>query len=740
MALFITPDATKGVSSAARRLREIHGELERRSFDVRYVGDKGDLHACLIAEMGVCVVVLDSATGGDASGSGSPCGLPGLGGTVSIIREQYPSLPVFVLLRESDAVPETGAARLSGYIPMRGESGARSADRLVEEAVRYQRSALPPFFAALLGYDRTRATSWHTPGHSGGAAFHKSPAGRSYAAHFGVPMLRSDLSVSVAELGSLMERSGPVAEAEANAARVFGADDTFFVLNGNSTANRIVGQYGGLPDERALVDRNCHKSIEHALVLSGVCPDYLIPTRNGFGLVGPVTPAEIRDLSQEPSAYVVLTNSTYDGLCYDARQAASLLGRNCGLVHFDEAWFAHAHFHPLYRGRYGMASEVAELPDAERPSVVATQSTHKMLAALSQCAMIHIRSAPSAPVEPHGFRSTVALHASTSPFYPFIASLDVASAMMDGPQGRLLMEEAISDAIAFRKDVSRARAEGVGMRPGTGWFFDVWQPPGIRDTPVKTLLTDPGSWLLEPGADWHGFDGLEDDWCLLDPTKVTVTCPGVSARGSVWSWGLPAFVVTAFLAARGIVVEKTDPYSFLVLFSVGTTADKPRSLLAALHEFKELYDGAARIRDVLPELARRHPLAYHEGRTLPELCDAMHDQLTRGALGRRLAAAFSELPKQVLTPQQCYRRVQRTTPGLVPLTEACGHMSASMVAVTPPGIPVLMPGELIGARNGPLVSYLRALEAFDLRFPGFIPDTHGITRHPETGAYLLQVL
>ncbi|MFI1581101.1 hypothetical protein [Embleya sp. NPDC020630] len=118
-------------------------------------------------------------------------------------------------------------------------------------------------------------------GRRGGVAFLKSRVGRAFFDYFGEQPFRSDLSISVGELGSLYEHSGPIGAAERNVARIFGADRTYFVLHGDSTANRMVGHYCVTHDEIALVDRNCHKSVLHGLVVSGARPVHLTPTRNG---------------------------------------------------------------------------------------------------------------------------------------------------------------------------------------------------------------------------------------------------------------------------------------------------------------------------------------------------------------------------------------------------------------------------------------------------------------------------
>lgn len=352
-----------------------------------------------------------------------------------------------------------------GYVWLLEDTPDFMAGRIGVAAGQYLDKILPPFFRELRRFDDVQEYSWHTPAHAGGVAFLKSPVGRAWFDYYGERLLRTDSSISVAELGSLFEHSGAVGDAERNAARIFGADMTYFVLHGNSTADRLVCHASIAADELVLVDRNCHKAICHGLTLTGGRPVYLLPTRNGYGLTGPIPPAALtagavaghvrsspfgEGAASPDPIFAVVTNSTYDGLCYDAVRVAELLGGSVPRLHLDEAWFAYARFNPLYARRYGMSVDVGALPDDLRPTVFATQSTHKLLAAMSQSSMVHVKSAPRAPVDHHQFNETFMMHATTSPLYPMIAGLDVAAGMMDGPGGTWLTDEAITEAIRFR--------------------------------------------------------------------------------------------------------------------------------------------------------------------------------------------------------------------------------------------------------------------------------------------------
>ncbi|MEU1662044.1 Orn/Lys/Arg decarboxylase N-terminal domain-containing protein [Streptomyces sparsogenes] len=761
--LFAVREHPGGDSAGAEQLRRIRGEIEGGGLTVRWAGDGADARTVLGTEAGLAAALVDWDLGPRDGADGEPGGAA----VLRHIGRRFQNLPVFLITADENLedLPLWVSETVVGYVWPAEDTAAFIAGRIARAARAYREAVLPPFFKALRRFDDTHEYSWHTPAHSGGVAFLKSPVGRAFHDYFGERLFRSDLSISVEELGSLFEHTGPIGEAEKNAARVFGADLSYFVLHGDSTCDRLVGHFCVTRDEIALVDRNCHKSVLHGLVVSGARPVYLIPTRNGYGLAGPLPPGEIqadtvtariggnplaRGALSPRAQYAVFTNSTYDGLCYDAVQAARSLAASTPRVHFDEAWFAYARFHPLYAGRYGMSVGPDTFPGPDRPTVFATQSTHKLLAALSQSAMVHIRPAPRAPVEHDRFNEVLMMHGTTSPLYPMIASLDVATAMMDGPQGRWLIDEAVTEAVRFRRAMVRIgrRIEAAGDRPA--WFFGVWQPEAVTDpatgerlpfdeAPLELLCTEPSCWELEPGADWHGFPGLGEGYCMLDPLKVTLTCPGIDATGRMAEWGIPARVLTAYLATRNVVVEKTDSYTTLVLFSMGITKGKWGTLLDALMDFKSLYDEDAPLDRVLPELVTAYPARY-TGRTLRELCQEMHDHLREVSLVRLLDTAFQELPEPVAPPQQCYQRLIRGGTERVRLAEAAGRVAAAMVTVTPPGIPVLMPGEGVGGAHGPLLRYLTALESFDRRFPGFRSETHGVTIDPETGDYLIECL
>jgi arginine decarboxylase len=672
-------------------------------------------------------------------------------GVLDAARLRSDHLPVFLMLDHGDATDLSldVLEQAREIVLVLQDTPAFIAGRIDFAWRRYAETLLPPFFGALVEFANTYEYSMHTPGHAGGAAFRKTPVGKAFYDYYGENLFRTDLSVSVAELGSLLDHSGPVADAERNAARIFGADMTFFVLNGTSTANQIVAHSAIVAGDVVLADRNCHKSLNYALAITDAIPVYLRPSRNGYGIIGPIPatalePALIAGaIDAHPLAslakdrapvYAAVTNSTYDGLCYDAREVTRLLGQSVPRIHFDEAWFAYAAFNPLYRDRHAMHATV----DADGPTLYATQSTHKLLAAFSQGSMIHVRSSDRAPVEPARFNEAYMMHASTSPFYPMIAVLDVAAAMMDGPGGATLTGESIHEAIDFRKRIS-SLAAAIDERDGSdGWFFGTWQPEHVRDpmsgveyafadAPDQLLASEPACWTLETDAPWHGFGALPDGFCLLDPIKVTITMPGMDVTGAFAERGIPAQIVTLFLDEQRIEIEKTGDYIMLVLFSIGMTKGKWGTLLDGLLGFKQAYDKNMPLHDVLPKLAAAHPERYGE-LGLADLCDEMHHALRMGRIPALLDSAFDALPEAKLTPADAYRRLVRGRTERLPLAAMAERTASVMVVPYPPGIPILMPGESAGAADGPLLQYLSALESFDKRFPGFEHDIHGVAR------------
>src|SRR6201998_3619289 len=306
------------------------------------------------------------------------------------------------------------------------------------------------------------------------------------------------------------------------------------------------------------------------------------------------------------------------------------------------------------------------------------------------------------------------MHGTTSPFYPMIASLDVATSMMDEPAGPTLMNETIQDAISFRKAMSsvahRLRAED----DSGGWFFRLYQPEHVinfegekqlfEEAEDELLATQPRCWTLKPGESWHGFQeaDIADDYCMLDPTKVTILMPGINAQGVISESGIPAAILTEFLDARRVEIARTGDFTVLVLFSVGTSKGKWGSLLENLFEFKRLYDSDASLEEALPGLVQRFPARYRN-LSLKGLCDEMHGAMIDLDLAGLVNAACDEDFDPVLTPAQTYQKLVRHETERIPFTQMTGRITGVMLVPYPPGIPMSMPGERLGGARAPVI-------------------------------------
>lgn len=666
---------------------------------------------------------------------------------VEDIRKINKRVPVFLMSSKNFAsdIPTHILEKVSDFIYILEDTLDFISGRVQAAITRYRKDILPPMFKALAKFAKVHEYSWHTPGHTGGTAFLKTAVGRDFFNFFGEQIFRSDLSISVGELGSMLDHSGPIGESEKYMAKVFNSSRSYHITNGTSTSNRVVLMASLTRGDICLCDRNCHKSVEHAMTMTGAVPVYLMPTRNQYGIIGPILPENLtasaikENMESNPLLknktgrtviHAIITNSTYDGLCYQTTWVKDLLKESTSRIHFDEAWYGYARFNDMYQNRYAMTFN-PETYGKDEPSIFATQSTHKLLAAFSQASMIHILDGKNA-IEHARFNESLMMHSSTSPFYAIIASNDVSSAMMEA-SGKALTNDAIREAIYFRKTLARIHHEFE--KAGT-WFFNVWQPDMVQNSKTgenvpffeaedEWLATSPECWVLKPGDKWHGFKGLQDDYAMLDPIKVSVTTPGVNDDGTLSDFGIPATLLTAYLDSKGIVVEKTTDFTCLFLFSFGVTKGKWGTLLNALFEFKKAYDYNVLLKLAMPKIYEANPKKYaHMG--LKDLSDDMFETMKKLQTTQALSAAFSELPHIDITPVEAYENLVHNNVESLTLDEMAGKTVATGVVPYPPGIPLLMPGENAGAKDGVFLTYLKALQTFDEKFAEFSHDIHGV--------------
>ncbi|GLS91852.1 arginine decarboxylase [Psychromonas marina] len=661
---------------------------------------------------------------------------------------RHKNIPVFLMAKNSEQVKtidESVMTKVEEFVWMLEDTADFIAGRLIASVARYRSQLLPPFAAALAKYSQLREHSWSAPGHQGGVAFTKLPVGRAFFDFYGENLFRTDMGIERGALGSLLDHTGPVADSEKYAAKVFGSDRSYNVTGGTSASNRTIMQASMIEDEVVICDRNCHKSIEQGLMLTGARPVYLVPTRNQYGIIGPVQAAEMspesiinkieaspltKNLENKTPVYSVLTSCTYDGLCYNAVDAETILGKSSPRVHMDEAWFGYSRFNPIYKDHAAMRTDEASFAE-DAPTVFATHSTHKLLAALSQASYIHIRDGRGAI--PHDqFNQSYMMHASTSPLYAIVASNDIATAMMDGDGGTMLTTDAIKEAVSFRQSVAKAHKR---HSDNNDWFFKPWNAETVvdpatgesfafEDAPSELLVTEQKCWRLDPKAKWHGFNDLQEDWVMLDPVKVSLLTPGMSEEGELQETGIPAEIFTAYASRFGIVPTRTTDFQVMFLFSIGVTKGKWATLINTLLSFKRHYDENAPLTEVLPELVSSNPGRY-ANLGLKDLGDEMFEFIKKHDPGQALNNAYSTIPEPKMTPRKAFQKMVRGDIELVPADKLAGRIAANAVMPYPPGIPMMMSGEMFDETNSPQIEYMLKLGLWDAAFPGFEHEVEG---------------
>jgi len=565
---------------------------------------------------------------------------------VQRITRFRPELDVYILIareEEDDIVDALFAEAVDGYF-YREERDYRGIYRILNAQI--QERARTPFYDQLKNYVWMAKDQWHTPGHSSGESLRGSPWVNDFYDFMGEHVFDADLSVSVPMLDSLMEPKGVISEAQAKAAKAFGAKRTFFATNGTSTANKVIFQTLLAPGEKLILDRNCHKSVHHGVVLSGAHPVYLDSSLNRkYGLYGPVPKKVLLNaIKNHPDAQaLIITSCTYDGLRYDLPPIIEAAHKRGIKVIVDEAWFGFARFHPDFR------------PTAlEAGADYATQSTHKVLSAFSQASMIHVNDPD---FKEHLFRENFNMHTSTSPQYGLIASLDIArkQAVMEGYK---LLSRTLELAAEVRKLINSTRV------------FRVLEVEDLLPAEVRS-------------------DGIR-----LDPTKVTIDISGC---------GYTVEDLQKELFERyNIQVEKSTFNTLTLLLTIGTTRSK-----------------VSRLYDALMRIARQG----HPPRQLvqtPEIPGFTRLRcLPRDAYycGGELLSVFDER-----------ERINH---------KLSGRVCADQIVPYPPGIPVLVPGQLITPKIleylGRLLHSHKSLEMHGVVHEAYLPCIRVLKSAEERG-------
>jgi ornithine decarboxylase len=704
-------------------------------------------------ELNFRTVVIEPPAAADAIRNGADLGAiisadADIQAVVKIRDERGLRMPIFMIsTRDQETLMAPYLQSLDGVIIADVETRDFYKKRLLASVQAYLNSLLTPFFGTLMQYDYEANQSWACPGHQGGQMFMRHPAGRLFFEQMGEAIFRDDICNAMVSLGDLLIHEGPALEAQQSAARVFGADRTYFVLNGTSSSNKVVNTALLRSGDVVLFDRNNHKSNHHgALIIANAVPIYLEGDRNAFGMVGPVDWTALDECTirarikahprlagteawkkERPIRVAIIEQCTYDGTMYNAKQIVDKIGHLCEYIHFDEAWAGFGAFHPLMRSHFAMGLTLT----AEHPGVIATQSTHKQLAGFSQASQIHIRDAHIRDkpfrVNHKRFNEMFMLQASTSPFYPLFSSLDVNAQMHGDAVGRVLWDDAIKLGIEARKAVRR-RLRG---------FVDPFVPDAVEyqdkivkweDVPTDALASDQAFWQLTPGATWHGYRHLGRDAAMVDPTKLMLTTPGINHEtGEYESSGIPATIVAAFLRENNVIPEKNDLNSILFLMTPAIGEGKTAMLLGALEQFKELHETDAAVCRVLPRLSKRYSGRY-TGYALRQLCQEMHDFYRSHNVKelQRLCFRYESFPEQAMDAREATAKLVGGDVEYLPMSCVHNRIAATLALIYPPGIGIIVPGERYDDAAKPMVDYFLVFEEACNRFPGFTYEVQGV--------------
>ena len=599
----------------------------------------------------------------------------------------------------------------------------------------YEALILPPFFKALSDYVGDNNAQFDCPGHQGGQFFAKHPTGRAFYDFFGEHIFRADLCNADVKLGDLLIHEGYAHDAQAHAAAVYNADKTYFVLNGTSSANKVVLNALLTPGDIVLYDRNNHKSICHGgLVMSGATPIYLETARNPFGSIGGILDhcfdeSYIRNLIGEkdpnkakadrPIRLAVIQLGTYDGTIYNARQVVDKIGHLCDYIFFDSAWVGYEQFIPMMKDCSPLLLKLGP----NDPGILVTQSVHKQQAGFSQTSQIHKKDkhikGQDRYVDHKRFNNSFMMHASTSPFYPLFASLDVNAKIHEGELGKQLWRECIEVGIDARKSVLR-RCKYLRPLVPPVVHGKKWEEGNTQE-----MANDVSYFAFEPNAKWHSFKGYGEGQYFIDPCKFQLITPGINVEtGAYEDFGIHANILANYLRENRIIPEKCDLNTILFLMTPAESKAKMDALVNQLVHFEELIDRNAPMEEVLPSIYYSH-LDKYKGYRIRQLCQEMHDFYKDRNVSTLQQRLFSKayFPEYVMNPQEANFEFQRNKGELVPLDEAEGHIALEGALPYPPGVLCVQPGE---RWSRTACDYFLALEEGINQLPGFAPEIQGV--------------
>ncbi|MDR0851472.1 MAG: ornithine decarboxylase [Clostridiales Family XIII bacterium] len=654
---------------------------------------------------------------------------------IDAIYETRFGIPVFVFTENPADVPASVREKIYRLADVQHYTESIISNEIETAASQYEGRMLPPFFESLSDYMELNNLQFDCPGHQSGQYFKKHPAGRYLYEFYGELIFKSDICNSDVAMGDLLIHEGPPSEATKNAAKVFNADETFFILNGTSTSNSVAIGALVTPGDLVLFDRNNHKSVyDAALIKCGGLPVYLETARNPLGFIGGIDEhcfdeGYIRErlaricpdkaTAQRPFRLAAIQLGTYDGTIYNARQVVDKIGHLCDYILFDSAWVGYEQFIPMMRDCSPLLLELT----AEDPGILVTQSVHKQQAGFSQTSYIHKKDNHIAGqkryVDHKRFNNSYRLNASTSPFYPLYASLDVNARMQDRESGRKLWDDCVRIGIETRKRILR---ECSLLKP--------FVPPVVRGRLWEEYDTDEIArsvefFQFESDAKWHSFEGYGDGQYFVDPNKLMLTTPGIDLEtGDYTDFGIPATILASYLRDNRIIPEKNDFNSILFLLTPAETVEKMDSLIAQLVRFERLMKEDASLSETLPLLYAAN-IERYRGYSICELCKEMHDFYKTNESKTYQQRLFREatFPEQVLTAQEANYELVRNNAKLVRIADILGEIALEGALPYPPGIFCVAPGE---RWSETAQRYFLILEEGINRFPGFSPEIHGV--------------
>ena len=644
-------------------------------------------------------------------------------------------IPVIVMVVDPSHTISFDMERIGAVIDVTSTSINDYKGTIEQIVASYEALILPPFFKTLSDYVGDNNAQFDCPGHQGGQFFAKHPTGRAFFDFFGEHIFRADLCNADVKLGDLLIHEGYAHDAQAHAAAVYNADKTYFVLNGTSSANKVVLNALLTPGDIILYDRNNHKSICHGgLVMSGATPIYLETGRNPFGSIGGILEhcfdeSYIRNLIGEkdpnkakadrPIRLAVIQLGTYDGTIYNARQVVDKIGHLCDYIFFDSAWVGYEQFIPMMKDCSPLLLELGP----NDPGILVTQSVHKQQAGFSQTSQIHKKDkhikGQDRYVDHKRFNNSFMMHASTSPFYPLFASLDVNAKIHEGELGRQLWRECIEVGIDARKSVLR---HCKYLRPLV--------PPIVHgkkweEGNTQEMANDVSYFAFEPNAKWHSFKGYGEGQYFIDPCKFQLITPGINVEtGAYEDFGIHANILANYLRENRIIPEKCDLNTILFLMTPAESKEKMDELVDQLVRFEELIDRNAPMEEVLPSIYYSH-IDKYKGYHIRQLCQEMHDFYKDRNVSTLQQRLFSKayFPEYVMNPQEANFEFQRNKGELVSLDEAEGRIALEGALPYPPGVLCVQPGE---RWSRTACDYFLALEEGINQLPGFAPEIQGV--------------